>query len=144
MTTEETRAAIVAEARLWLGTPYHHAARVRGSGVDCAMLLAEVYNAAGAIPPVAVGTYPPDWHLHRADERYMATVLDYATEIDTTPAPGDVALFRFGRCYSHGAIVVQWPLAIHAYKGDGVVYAECTKGVLGSRPRKFYSLFGEE
>jgi cell wall-associated NlpC family hydrolase len=31
------RAAVVAEARSWLGTPFHHQGRVKAAGVDCAM-----------------------------------------------------------------------------------------------------------
>ena len=57
------RAAVVAEARQWLRTPYHHMGRVRGAGVDCATLLAEVYARAGMVEPVAIEFYPPDWHL---------------------------------------------------------------------------------
>ena len=40
------RAQVIAEAETWLGTPYHHMGRVRGSGTDCLMLLAEIYAAA--------------------------------------------------------------------------------------------------
>ena len=29
------RLAVVAEAESWLGTPYHHEARIKGHGVDC-------------------------------------------------------------------------------------------------------------
>lgn len=29
------RAAVVAEARSWIGTPYHNCADVKGAGVDC-------------------------------------------------------------------------------------------------------------
>ena len=64
------RAAAVKEAKTWIGTPFHHAARVKGAGVDCLMLLAEVYERAGVTagrikPPF----YVPDWHLHRDAER---------------------------------------------------------------------------
>ena len=41
--SDAQRAAVVAEARSWIGTPYHHAADVKGHGVDCAMLLIRVY-----------------------------------------------------------------------------------------------------
>ena len=41
------REAVVTEAASWIGTPFHHAARVKGAGVDCLMLLAEVYERAG-------------------------------------------------------------------------------------------------
>jgi cell wall-associated NlpC family hydrolase len=38
----DLRAAVVREAESWIGTPFHHAARVKGAGIDCLMLLAEV------------------------------------------------------------------------------------------------------
>ena len=49
--TDPRRAAVVAEAATWLRTPYHHMGRVKNAGTDCLMLLAEVYEAAGVIPP---------------------------------------------------------------------------------------------
>jgi NlpC/P60 family putative phage cell wall peptidase len=87
------RAAVVAEAESWLGTPYHHMARLKGVGCDCLTLLAAVYEAAGVVPAIEIPFYPPDWHLHRGVERYMDGLLAYAHEVDA-PAPGDVALFR--------------------------------------------------
>lgn len=44
-----TRAAVVAEAREWLGTPYHHQARLKGVGVDCAGLVIGVARALGIV-----------------------------------------------------------------------------------------------
>ena len=38
MSLHASRAAVVAEAIAWLGTPYHHRARIKGVGVDCAQL----------------------------------------------------------------------------------------------------------
>ena len=43
------RQSIVAEALSWEGTPYHHHGRIKGVGVDCAMILAEVYHAVGLL-----------------------------------------------------------------------------------------------
>lgn len=34
----EQRAAVAQEALAWLGTPYHHHARIKGVGVDCAQI----------------------------------------------------------------------------------------------------------
>ena len=39
----DQRAAVVAEARSWIKTPWVHMAAIKGAGVDCAMLLARVY-----------------------------------------------------------------------------------------------------
>jgi NlpC/P60 family putative phage cell wall peptidase len=148
------RAAVVAEARTWLGTPYHHEARVKGAGVDCAQLLIGVYAAVGLIKPPKIAHYPPDWHLHRSAERYLAIVLDHARELDAAaeaPGAGDVVLWRFGRCFSHGAIVVAWPVVIHAYLGRPVVLEDAVAAswldTIGERsgagakkrPRRFFS-----
>src|SRR5262249_33983795 len=108
------RAAVLATARDWLATPYHHMGRVKGAGTDCLMLLAEVYAACSVVPKISVPFYPPDWHLHRSAERYLDGVTRYAREIEA-PGPGDIALFKFGRCFAHGVIVVEWPRLIHAW-----------------------------
>jgi hypothetical protein len=53
-----------------MGTPYHHHARIKGVGVDCAQLLCGVYEAAGLVPHIETGHYPHDWHLHRGEELF--------------------------------------------------------------------------
>lgn len=84
------------------------------------MLLAEVYGAVGLIPRLDPKPYPADWHMHRDVERYLQQVLEYAVPTDT-PLPGDVVLYRFGRCVSHGAIVIEWPMVVHAFMREGAV-----------------------
>jgi cell wall-associated NlpC family hydrolase len=142
----DLRASVVKEATSWIGTPFHHAARVKGAGVDCLMLLAEVYQRAGVVAAVEPPFYVPDWHLHRDAERYREGLLNYAREITGPPQgpgplPGDIALFRFGRTFSHGAIVTQWPLLIHAYWNIGVVRGDATLYPLAGRPVKFFTPF---
>ncbi len=107
------RERILAEAKSWLGTPYHHAADVKGVGVDCAMILVRVFVDTGHAPPFDPRPYPPDWMLHRSEERFLGWVGCFA---DKTEAPhaGDVALFTFGRCVSHGGIVCEPGYMIHA------------------------------
>jgi NlpC/P60 family putative phage cell wall peptidase len=121
------RAVVVAEARTWIGTPYHSHAKIRGAGVDCGQLLLAVYAEARRIPETESGPYSPDWHLHHSDEKYLAWVNRWCVPTET-PAPGDVALFRFGRCISHGGIVVDTEpvMLIHAYRGEGVRLEELT------------------
>jgi NlpC/P60 family putative phage cell wall peptidase len=134
------RATVLAEARSWLGTPYHHMGRIRGAGTDCLMLLVEVYSASGIIPPVSIPFYPPDWHLHRGTERYLDGVMQYASEV-AKAEPGDVALFKFGRCFAHGAIVVKWPRLIHAWHNAGVVYGDAIQAPLAPRAVRFFNPF---
>ena len=151
MPEPEQRSAALVEARSWIGTPYHHMGRVKGVGVDCATFPAEVYATAGLIAPVSIEFYPPDWHLHRADERYLNHVVALATEI-TAPMPGDFVLWRIGRAYAHGAIVIAWPRIIHAVVGIGVIEDDGESPTLafgrrrhdGMRPRKFFSIWAKQ
>lgn len=139
-----SRADVVAEAMTWLKTPYHHRASVKGAGVDCAQILVEVYSACGLIPKFDTGDYTPDWMMHREEERYLSFVLNYAHEVET-PQPGDVVLYKVGRCFAHGGIVVDWPTIIHASRYDrGVVLGEGLGGWLEGREVRFFSLWDDE
>lgn len=138
------RQRVIDLAREWINTPYVHMARVAGSGGDCAMMPLDVYSSAGLVRRLTVEGepgvtdpdipyYPPDWHLHRSAERYLEVVqqlVDEAggAEMDApgirAPQPGDFLLFRFGRAFSHGCIVMEWPICIHAHLHRGVVYVD--------------------
>jgi cell wall-associated NlpC family hydrolase len=112
------RAAVVSEARSWLGTRYHHAADLKGSkgGVDCAMLLVRVYCDLDLVEPFDPRPYTRDWFLHRDEERYLGFLLARSREV-RAPGLGDIVLFRMGRCFAHAGIVSRAaPLAIvHAF-----------------------------
>lgn len=140
---KQQRQSVIDEARSWLKTPYHHEGRVRQGGVDCAMLLAAVYCNVGLIPYFDPRPYPIDWHLHRSAERYLGWVEQFAHRIDGPPLPGDVVLYKYGRCFSHGAIVLGWPLIIHSAMGEGCVVADVTNlPKLQDRESIFYSFWG--
>jgi cell wall-associated NlpC family hydrolase len=139
------RENLVRSAKLWIGTPYHHAARCYGAGVDCVNLLCAVYETAGIVDHIELPFYPPDWMLHRSEERFMMGVIEQRLQQVQHPHTGDIALFRFGRCYSHGAIVTGWPSLIHAFSGLGVTYGDARQHPLldgTGKPRqvKFYSI----
>jgi cell wall-associated NlpC family hydrolase len=138
------RLAVIEEARGWLRTPYHHMGRVRGAGTDCLMLLAEVYERAGVIPHIDVPFYPPDWNLHRNAERYLLGVARHAREIAAPPQPGDIAIFKFGRCFAHGSIVLAWPRLIHAWHTTGVLHVDATHPPLAGRPVRFFDPFAND
>ena len=140
------RARVVAEARRWIGTPYHACADLRGIGVDCGMLIVRIYVDLGLLPPFDPRPYPADWHLHRGEERYLDHLREHCRE-RWAPKRGDVATFRYGRCWAHGAIVTrEEPLTvIHAFSPAGCVLEEvvernaalCAK----SRAPRFFTLW---
>lgn len=151
MTEDETRAAIVAEARGWIGTPYVSNGMVKGKrgGTDCAMILIGVYANVGLIPKeFDPRPYAPQWHVHRNEEKYMAYVLRFVKETAGPPArapmPGDLVMFKIGLVFAHGAIVTAWPRVIHAIGNSAVVEDDISKNTTGKRalwcvPQRFFS-----
>lgn len=135
----------VAEALGWVGTPYHPHARLKGVGVDCAQLLIGVYSNVGAIPAVDVGEYSTQWHLHRSEELFQEWVELFADRVSADDVrPGDVVLFRFGRTFSHGGIVIEWPTIVHAWlRSRAVVMDDGTAGYCAGRERAFYRIRGQ-
>jgi cell wall-associated NlpC family hydrolase len=118
------RNAIVAEAFSWLGTPYHPHAHVKGVGTDCVWLLVCVFQAVGKVAQdFDPGNYAPEWYFHQSEEIYLQGVLKHARQVEV-PELGDVAVYNFGRCVSHGVIIVQVPdahghgelMGIHAHR----------------------------
>lgn len=113
-TVQQVRAAIVADALTWLGTPYRHLGDVKGQGVDCAMLLVRLLAAQQLIPQdLDPRPYSPQWHLHRGEERYLQWLQQLGTPTDD-PQPGDIAVWRYGRTYSHGALYIGGGQVVHA------------------------------
>jgi cell wall-associated NlpC family hydrolase len=109
------RARFIAEARTWLGTPFRDQADVKGGGVDCAMLLVRSAVDTRLVAPFDPRPYPPQWHLHRDEERFLAIVSKLGTEVTRAPIPGDVIVYRVARCFSHGGIIVENNHVLHAY-----------------------------
>ncbi len=113
------RAAIVAEARSWVGTPYRHQASLRGIGCDCLGLVRGVWRAVAGAEPEAPPPYAPDWAeaggeaLRDAARRHLVEMPSAAM------AAGDVLLFRW-RAHlpaTHCAIVTGEGTLVHAHEG---------------------------
>lgn len=145
MTEQEQRAAVVAEARSWLRTPFVQNARVKGCGVACGPLLVASYvplwlDTGWPLP--VLEPFPKDWHCHTRDERFLRVVEAFAREVDA-PQQGDIVMFRLGgatRPYSHAAIVIEWPgRIIHAMWRSGVEYADVNQPPLRGAAVRFYS-----
>ena len=144
------RERVVNIAKEYLGTPYHNCGRVKGAGVDCLTFLAGVFEEAGLVPALEIPKYSPQWHLHQGGEKYLEGLLQYTKPV-LKPQMGDIALFRFGRTYSHAAIVIEWPQIIHSWYSTGCVLddAEANQqfAFIGEaaadqgkpRPKKFFS-----
>lgn len=125
-----SRGCVVAEARTWLGTPYHLGARLKGVGCDCYSFIAETMITCGLIRSEDLPIYAGDWWAHITEEQYLRRLMRYATKTfegvgygNTAVKPGNVLAVRAAgtqsRVFNHGAIVTSWPMGIHAHD-DGV------------------------
>lgn len=125
----DLRSRVVEEARSWLGTPYRRRAASKGVGADCFTFVLSVLNACALIDEQEFDeanrtVFSDDWFCHASEERYLAWARIHASRIVETFArpgqcagePGDIVLVKAVRSsrYNHGAIVLEWPVAIHA------------------------------
>jgi cell wall-associated NlpC family hydrolase len=140
MNNQSKRQAVVDEAMTWLKTPWRHASAVKGAGVDCGRLLIEVYANCGLIDRFTPDYYPQDFALHSSEERFLMNIERYAKEVSDAE-PGDLAVWKFGRCFSHAAIVIDYPTIIHAKIDEGVLLDLANHGDLALREARFYSPF---
>lgn len=143
-TEQGERLRVCAIARAWIGTPYHHQARLKGIGADCTFFAA-VYEEAGLIPHVPVTPYAPQAGANGERSEYVALISRYAREVDA-PGPADVVMYWVGRSWWHAALVLEagWPHLMHGdAEARAVVLARGDQGRLaGLTRRRFFSLWG--
>jgi NlpC/P60 family putative phage cell wall peptidase len=148
-----TRAEIVAEARSWIGTRWHHQAATKGVGVDCIGLLRGVGINTGLIPEnwqaipgvaqfIGYGRLPYNGELERG-------VAMFSQVIDEAQAgPGDFVLMRYGELPQHMAILGDYPggglSLIHAYAPTRKVVESRLDDQLRSRIVGWYRYPGVE
>lgn len=127
MITAEKGREIAAAAQTWIGTPHVNNAKVKGVGVDCAMLLVGSLEDAGAMPAnsIHVKPYSNEWHLHRSEERMLQQVQAHCREVAAEEMrPGDFLLYQYGRCISHAGVYCGNGVVCHALVEQGVVLTD--------------------
>lgn len=86
--------AIVALARSWLGTPYHHQMSAKGLGCDCLGLVRGLWRERYGVEPEAAPAYSRDWAEASGEETLLDAARRHFVEIDPALAqPGDVLSF---------------------------------------------------
>lgn len=114
---------VVAAARAWIGTPYHHQASMRGVGADCLGLVRGVWRDLLGNEPEKPPAYTPDW----AEALRRETLLEAAARnLIAAPhgevVPGAALVFRFARRLpaKHIGIATACDRFIHAIEGASV------------------------
>ncbi len=118
------RAAVVAEALSWLGTPYRHQGWSKQIGCDCLGLVRGVWWALYGTEPETPGAYAPDWAEAGGDDRLLDAARRHLTELPANAArPGDLLLFRWrpAMACKHAGILIGEDRFVHAYQGHAVL-----------------------
>jgi NlpC/P60 family putative phage cell wall peptidase len=118
-----TRDEIVDAARLWLGTPYHHQASLRGVGCDCLGLVRGVWRDLCGAEPEEPPPYSPSWAESLRQETLALAATRHLLPIRAAGMqPGDVLLFRWREHLpaKHCAILASPDRIIHAHDGAAV------------------------
>jgi NlpC/P60 family putative phage cell wall peptidase len=90
------RAAIVAQARRWTGTPYHHQASCISAGVDCIGLVRGVWRALYGSEPETLPGYGRDWSEATGRETLLDAARRHFSGVHPNEAgSGDVLVFRY-------------------------------------------------
>jgi NlpC/P60 family putative phage cell wall peptidase len=117
------RLYIVALARAWIGTPYHHQASLRGIGTDCIGLVRGIYRELYGLDAETPPAYSRDWAEGLGRETLIEAARRHLIEIPKTGAsPGDVLVFRYraGGLAKHAAVMAHPRTMIHAMEGAPV------------------------
>jgi NlpC/P60 family putative phage cell wall peptidase len=123
MTKPLSRAAIVAEARAWIGTRYCHQGSVKGVGCDCLGLVRGVWRGCVGEEPETPPAYAADWAEAKGEESLADAALRHLIPVACENfASGDVLLFRWrdGFVAKHVAVAATQTTMIHAHDGASV------------------------
>jgi len=120
---DPARQRIVAAARGWLGTPYHHQASLRGVGCDCLGLVRGLWRELYGAEPEPTPPYSPYWAQHEACETLALAAARHMRPLEPLAIqPGDLLLFRWRDDLpaAHCAILVSGDALLHAHDGAAV------------------------
>lgn len=150
--TPERAELVKAEARTWIGTRYEHMGNVKGGGVDCGMIVIEVFSKLGAFDWFDPRPYSRQFHFHKDVEWYLSLLQERGPETPE-PIPGGVAIWKVGRLFSHGGIItdtvtrkgVVRPVVVHAHAGAEFCLEEAIdKGPLLRAEVKYFDLWSHQ
>ncbi len=140
----EVRKKVVEEAKSWVGTPHRHYTMKKGLGVDCGLFIMSVYDSLGMIKAKMPEFYPHDWAYHKpVGEVFLDIIKKYSDEIPKEQLKlGDMIVYKFGKCISHGAILIEGNMVVHSAMGVGVTITNRENTNWFKRERLYFSYKG--
>lgn len=135
--TDADRQRLRAIILSWVGTPFHPHAGIKGVGVDCVHLGAEIFREAGHVDGYAFPTYSLGAGHHR-DASQLTDWLDACPRFQRVPRESplevaDVLCFRIGRCAHHLGVSVGGTRFVHALQRRKVLVSQLDDPTYGRR-----------
>lgn len=117
---------IIAQARTWLGTPFHHQGRLKGVGCDClGMIIGIADELQLTHDDVLLSSFDRTDYSHTPNTTALLTTMEAYLQEITDIQPGDIALMQIQNNPQHLGIITNYPRGklgiIHALSGQGVV-----------------------
>jgi cell wall-associated NlpC family hydrolase len=134
-----------AESESWLGTPFVEHAAIKGAGVDCVNLCAEVLRRSGVLVPAnrTWPSYSMDGGNHSARSKLRAwlegqPMFELVWEPDRGPyalcaLPGDVLVFHLRQSAHHAGLFIGGTKFIHSMFKRSVEMPTLADGSYGRR-----------
>lgn len=140
----ELRNKVVEETKSWVGTPYRHYSMKKGLGADCGLFIMGVYDNLGLIKYEMPEFYPRDWAYHKpVGEMFVSIVRKYCYEIQKDCVKlGDIIVYKFGKCLSHAAILIEDDMIVHSEVPVGVTTSNRRTSKWFKRERLYFSYKG--
>lgn len=120
--------AIIEQARTWIGTPYHHQARLKGVGCDCLGLVVGVASELRLTDDAGklLSSFDQTNYSTQPDGQLLTGKLQaLLNEIPISQkAPGDLALFKIDGNPQHMGLLSDYEDGlgvIHSYVSSGKV-----------------------
>jgi cell wall-associated NlpC family hydrolase len=140
------RGQLAEQVKTWVGTGYQHRGTTR-FGCDCTGLIIGCLRELGCLGHYQLRQYPFQWNLHAEHGDYICEecekIADAVPCID--PQPGDIVVFRFGKCRAHAGVITEAPIFVHALSTVRLCcYASLTGRQWENRWERTYRLNGEK
>ena len=117
------RERVVALARGWIGTPYHHQASKRGVGTDCLGLVRGIWRELYGGDPGSQARYTRDWAETTGEETLLAAAVGHLEAVpDGSVLAARILVFRFRSASpaKHLGLCTGGNCMIHAMEGHPV------------------------
>ena len=112
-------------AQSFIGTPHINGGNIKGAGLDCCTLPAQIFHEAGLGDYTIDFNYSADWFCQKGCKEILLPYLEkYCIRVEQLE-PGDVISYRWGRAeYAHLAVYLGNNVVVHCRAANGVEFIE--------------------